>query len=73
MIRLAEDDSVPRVENAAERHMRLCSQIPGGANNVSCTTWKLPGQKKTCLHHLESSGRKFRPYLYRKETSVLEK
>lgn len=27
MIRLSEDDSVPRVEDACERHMRLCMQM----------------------------------------------
>jgi hypothetical protein len=30
MIKLTDDDSVPRVEDAVERHMRLCSQNPGG-------------------------------------------
>lgn len=28
MIRLSENDSVPRVEDGAERHMRLCNQTP---------------------------------------------
>jgi len=27
MVRLSEDDSVPRVDDAADRHMRLCNQI----------------------------------------------
>lgn len=31
MVRLSEDDSVPRVEDAADRHMRLCNQIPNAA------------------------------------------
>ncbi|KOH46428.1 hypothetical protein [Sunxiuqinia dokdonensis] len=30
MFRLTDDDSNPRVEDAAERHMRLCDQLPGG-------------------------------------------
>jgi hypothetical protein len=30
MVRLTEDDSVPRVEDATERHMRLCAQTAGG-------------------------------------------
>lgn len=30
MVRLSEDDSPARVEDATERHMRLCSQVKGG-------------------------------------------
>ncbi len=30
MVRLTEKDSVPRVADATERHIRLCNQTPGG-------------------------------------------
>lgn len=56
MIRLSEDDSVPRVEDACERHMRLCKQVPG-ADKYRVSILPLLNDFKSKKIALEDAGK----------------